>query len=72
VDLKRQTDHFFPAHYPHRKTQEEGLVDISAACVRRLLELGLPEYQAFQARDAIVAAIENFNQRRTAGEWEPR
>lgn len=46
--------------------------DSIASCVSRLIEIGLPESVALHARDALAATVENLDQRRRCGEWEPR
>lgn len=43
-----------------------------AACVRRLIEIGLPEAVALHARDAVRATVDNFVVRKMQGEFEPR
>lgn len=48
------------------------LRESAASCVRRLLEIGLPEKHALHARDAVLATVDNILQRQRCGEWEPR
>lgn len=46
--------------------------DAVGACVRRLIQIGLPEEMALHARDAVLGTAENLLQRQRCGEWEPR
>jgi hypothetical protein len=41
-----------------------------AACVRRLIEIGLPEAMALHARDAVRATLDNFEARKRLGEFD--
>ncbi len=50
--------------------RETALNDLAACCVRQLMTMGLPEPQAFQARDCVRGFIDNFSQRAMAGEFE--
>lgn len=46
--------------------------DAATACVRRLMEIGLPEQVALVARDAVAATVDNMLQRQRCGEFEPK
>jgi hypothetical protein len=54
------------------KTTSDLAREVAASLTRRLLEIGLPEKSALHARDAAIAHIENYYDRRIAGECEPR
>lgn len=52
--------------------ESAALREAVAACVRRLLEIELPEKNALHARDAVRATLDNFLQRHRCGEFKPQ